>query len=65
VGAADDMDELVHAVKHAIQQCGLQVTILLLCVKASSHVAHDRPDSQYLGSGNKQMTVHTSKYDVC
>lgn len=22
---ADDMDELVHAVKHAIQQCGLQV----------------------------------------
>ena len=23
--AADDMDELVHAVKHAIQQCGLQV----------------------------------------
>ena len=25
VVAADDMDELVHAVKHAIQQCGLQV----------------------------------------
>lgn len=25
--AADDMDELVHAVKHAIQQCGLQVYI--------------------------------------
>ena len=26
--AADDMDELVHAVKHAIQQCGLQVCYL-------------------------------------
>lgn len=25
VVAADDMDELVHAVKQAIQQCGLQV----------------------------------------
>lgn len=25
--AADDMDELVYAVKHAIQQCGLQVHI--------------------------------------
>lgn len=24
--AADDMDELVHAVKQAIQQCGLQVS---------------------------------------
>lgn len=32
VVAADDMDELVHAVKHAIQQCGLQVNILLLCI---------------------------------
>lgn len=28
--AADDMDELVHAVKHAIQQCGLQVHICSL-----------------------------------
>lgn len=27
VVAADDMDELVHAVKHAIQQCGLQVSV--------------------------------------
>ena len=25
VAAADDMDEMVHAVKHAIQQCCLQV----------------------------------------
>ena len=64
--AADDMDELVHAVKHAIQQCGLQV----ICppgvhfVNASTLVAHDRPDTQYLGSGNRQISVYTSKYDV-
>ena len=27
MAAADDMDELVHAVKQAIQQCGLQVSL--------------------------------------
>ena len=43
VVAADDMDELVHAVKHAIQQCGLQVNCSPVqhFVHACSLVGHE------------------------